>query len=140
MAAALASRPILKSAMATIDALTWSALSARDIDAAVGLNAEAGWNQNAADWQFMLEQGEGMAVRRDDLVATSMLLPRGGRFAWIAMILVTARWRRRGLASELMRRCLERAAALKLIAGLDATDAGRQIYLLPILYLRSTIT
>jgi GNAT superfamily N-acetyltransferase len=115
--------------MATIDALTWSALSATDIDAAVGLNTEAGWNQNAADWRFMLEQGEGMGVRRGDLVATSMLLPRGDRFAWIAMILVTARWRRQGLASELMRRCLERAATLKLIAGLDATDAGRQIYL-----------
>ncbi len=115
--------------MATIDELTWSGLGAADIDAAVGLNAEAGWNQNAADWQFMLERGEGMAVRGEALVATSMLLPQGGRFAWIAMILVTAAWQRQGLASELMRRCLARAVALNLIAGLDATTAGRRVYL-----------
>lgn len=115
--------------MATIEDLNWHALTARDVAGAVALNAEAGWNQTAADWHFMLEMGEGTGVSDEALVATSMLLPFGGRFAWIAMILVTADWQRRGLASALMRRCIERAQALGLVAGLDATEAGRQVYL-----------
>jgi GNAT superfamily N-acetyltransferase len=115
--------------MASIDTLAWAGLGAVDLNGAVALNAEAGWNQTAADWRFMLDQGEGMGVRQDGLIATSMLLPQGERFAWIAMILVTARWQRRGLASELMRRCIDRAGELGLIAGLDATEAGRQLYL-----------
>jgi ribosomal protein S18 acetylase RimI-like enzyme len=115
--------------MAIIDTLTWSGLTAADLDGAVALNAEAGWNQTAADWLFMLQQGEGMGVRHDGLIATSMLLPQGNRFAWIAMILVTVRWQRRGLASELMRLCITHADELGLVAGLDATEAGRQVYL-----------
>ena len=115
--------------MAIIDTLTWSGLTAADLDGAVALNAEAGWNQTAADWLFMLQQGEGMGVRQDGLIATSMLLPQGNRFAWIAMILVTVRWQRRGLASELMRLCITHADELGLVAGLDATEAGRQVYL-----------
>lgn len=118
--------------MVTIKNLSWSRLTAADIPGAVALNAEAGWNQNAADWQFMLDQGEGIGVRgvRDgELIATAMLLPQDGRFAWIAMILVTATWQRRGLASELMRRCIARSEDLALIPGLDATEAGRQVYL-----------
>ena len=115
--------------MAIIDTLTRSGLTGADLDGAVALNAEAGWNQTAADWLFMLQQGEGMGVRQDGLIATSMLLPQGNRFAWIAMILVTARWQRRGLASELMRLCITHADELGLVAGLDATEAGRQVYL-----------
>ena len=116
--------------MAIIDDLIWRGLSPTDVDGAVALNAEAGWNQNGADWRIMLEQGEGTGVLDDGaLVASSMLLPQDGRFGWIAMILVTAPWQRKGLASKLMRRCIDRAEALGLVAGLDATEAGRQVYL-----------
>ncbi len=115
--------------MATIDNLTWGKLARSEIAQAVALNAEAGWNQSAADWQFMLERGEGTGVSGPDLMATSMLLPYGDRFAWIAMILVTAKWQRQGLASALMRRCIARAEALNLVPGLDATEAGRKVYL-----------
>jgi hypothetical protein len=58
-----------------------------------------------------------------------MLMPQGDRFAWIAMILVTSAWQRRGLAGGLMRRCMDRAQEMGLVAGLDATEGGRQIYL-----------
>ncbi len=115
--------------MATIEDLTWRGLTDADIDRAVALNVEAGWNQTASDWRFMLSQGEGTGVVDKELIATSMLLPQGGPFAWIAMILVTGKWQRRGLASELMRRCISRSEDLGLTAGLDATEAGRQVYL-----------
>jgi GNAT superfamily N-acetyltransferase len=115
--------------MATIDNLIWGRLARSEIAQAVALNAEAGWNQTAADWQFMLERGGGTGVSGQALVATSMLLPYGDRFAWIAMILVTANWQRQGLASALMRRCIARAETLNLVPGLDATEAGRKVYL-----------
>ena len=110
-------------------ALEWRRLTAADVDRAVALNVEAGWNQTAADWRFMLDQGEGTGIWDNNLVATSMLLPQQEGFAWIAMILVTAQRQRQGLASELMRRCLDRAQQLNLIPGLDATEAGRKVYL-----------
>ena len=117
--------------MAPIDGAVIRRLGPRDVDGAVALNAEAGWNQVAADWRFMLEAGSGLAVESPDgrLVASGMVLPHAERFAWIAMILVTADWRRRGLATALMARAIEICRARGWIAGLDATEAGRPVYL-----------
>jgi GNAT superfamily N-acetyltransferase len=117
--------------MANTDGLTFRPLVEGDIDAAVELDAEAGWNQIADDWRFMLSNGHGTGVTAPDgrLVATSMVLPYGDRFAWIAMILVTADWRRRGIANMLMERAIGVCNEHGWIAGLDATEAGRPVYL-----------
>jgi GNAT superfamily N-acetyltransferase len=113
------------------DGLQLRRLSPADVDAAVALNAEAGWNQIDADWQYMLSAGRGMGIEDADgaLVATSIVLPYQQRFAWIAMILVTASWQRKGLATMLMTRAIADCRAGGWIAGLDATEAGRQVYL-----------
>ena len=52
------------------------------------------------------------------------------RLAWISMVLVTRARRRGGLGTGLLRRCIEetRASAAG-VAGLDATEQGRPIYL-----------
>lgn len=117
--------------MGNTDELSVRPLGPADIDAAFALNTEAGWNQVTADWRFMIEAGEGVAVTDPDgtLIATGMVLPYGDRFAWIAMILVTARWQRRGVATLIMRHCLETCDRLKLVPGLDATEQGRPVYL-----------
>ena len=44
------------------------------------------------------------------------------------MVLVDEEWRRQGLASQLMRACLDRAEYLGLAPMLDATEAGRPVY------------
>lgn len=112
------------------DGLRLRTLGEADVGLAVLLNAEAGWNQNEADWRFMLGAGRGMGIEDDDglLIATSMLLPFES-FAWIAMILVTGQWQRRGLATVLMRHAIADCEANGWIAGLDATEQGRGIYL-----------
>jgi len=117
--------------MVAIDDLVVRPLRPDDIAAACALNAEAGWNQVAADWRYMLDAGDGLAVEAPDgaLIATGMVLPYGGRFGWIAMILVTGAWQRRGIASEIMRRCIVRCREAGLVAGLDATEQGRPVYL-----------
>jgi GNAT superfamily N-acetyltransferase len=103
-----------------------------DIAAAVRLSAEAGWNQVAADWHIFLDLGEayGLAMRGDGrLIATAATLPHGERFAWISMVLVAVDCRRRGLARWLLRYCVNRLLDRQLVPVLDATPAGRAVYL-----------
>jgi GNAT superfamily N-acetyltransferase len=113
------------------DALVERSLTTEDAEIAVRLSAEPEWNQIAADWKLMIDQGLaiGMEVEGGRLVASGLSLPYGGRFAWIAMILVTAAYRRRGIATHVMRRCIEMLQARNLIPALDATPEGRQVYL-----------
>jgi GNAT superfamily N-acetyltransferase len=105
-------------------------LRASELDAAGELVREAGWNQVAADWRIFMELGTVYAVRSRDarLVATAATLPFGDRFAWISMVLVTTEFRRRGLATRLLRRCIDDLLARNLTPALDATPAGRSVY------------
>ncbi len=70
------------------------------------------------------------AVRNSDarVIATAATLPHDGKFAWISMVLVSADYRRQGLASRLMRRCIDDLTTSGLIPVLDATPDGRAVY------------
>ncbi len=101
-----------------------------DVSAALALSQEAGWNQIAADWRIFLELGHVIGLTREDgrLVATAATLPHGHEFGWISMVLVTASERRQGLARWLLRRCVDDLITQKLVPVLDATPAGRAVY------------
>jgi GNAT superfamily N-acetyltransferase len=100
-----------------------------DLADCLALSAEAHWNQIAEDWRLILELGEVLGLVRDGrLVATAGFMPYGGRFAWISMVLVTASERRQGHATRLLRWAMARAEGRGLIAGLDATPEGREVY------------
>jgi GNAT superfamily N-acetyltransferase len=96
----------------------------------MALSSEAGWNQTVFDWRFMLAAGEarGQLTAAGALVASALILPYEDRIAWIAMVLTTESHRRRGLATANLRWAIERCAARGLVAGLDATPAGREVY------------
>jgi GNAT superfamily N-acetyltransferase len=102
-----------------------------DLDAAMALSQEAGWNQIAADWRIFLELGRVIGLTRGDgrLVATAAMLPYGREFAWISMVLVTASEQRQGLARWLLRKCIDELLARNLVPLLDATPAGRAVYI-----------
>jgi GNAT superfamily N-acetyltransferase len=108
-----------------------SPLREQELAGAQALSAEAGWNQVEADWRIFLDLGTVYAVRNSDgrVVATAATLPYGGRFAWISMVLVTAAYRRQGLATRLLDRCVADLTARGLVPVLDATPAGRMVYL-----------
>ena len=91
------------------------------------LSSETHWNQNEADWRFFLNQGTVFGVRDGDgrLIATAALLPYTSGNAWISMVLVTANWRRRGLATKLIDACLGLATKQGLTPWLDATPGPR---------------
>lgn len=109
-------------------------LAAADVDQALDLSASAHWNQNRADWLTMLALGQGFGIRAADehgqsrLTATVIVLPYGGAFAWVSMVLVLPAFQRRGYASMLLRHALQWLRSRGLFAVLDATPAGHAVY------------
>jgi GNAT superfamily N-acetyltransferase len=104
-------------------------LRAEEIGDANALVTEAGWNQSEADWRIFLELGTVYAIRNQGrVIATAATLPYGGKFGWISMVLIAGEYRRRGLATKLMERCIEGLTASGLVPILDATPAGRAVY------------
>ncbi|MFI0843812.1 GNAT family N-acetyltransferase [Mesorhizobium sp. IMUNJ 23232] len=115
--------------MAAIEEATDVVLGRADIADALLLSDEARWNQTAADWAVFIDHGEVFGVHAGGrLVATAAILPYGGGFGWVSMVLVTAAWRRRGLASRLMGRCIAGLRARGCAALLDATQEGALVY------------
>ena len=105
-------------------------LGEADTASGVLLSSEAQWNQNEADWRFFLTKGIVYGVRDRDgrVIASAALLPYSDGDAWISMVLVTANWRRRGLATRLVDACIGAATRLGVTAWLDATPAGAAVY------------
>jgi GNAT superfamily N-acetyltransferase len=100
-----------------------------DLDDALALTKEAGWNQDAADWRLMLRLGQGFAVRADGrVVGTALALPYPPVFGWVSMVLVHAPYRRLGLATRLVERAMAALTDAGLVPVLDATPAGAGVY------------
>lgn len=111
------------------DGLALRALSLDDAPRGAALNAEIGWNQTEDDWRYMLANGAGYGRTNPDgkLIASALSLCYG-EFAWVCMVLVSPDYRRRGLASDLMRRVTDDLLARNIVPGLDATPDGREVY------------
>jgi len=107
------------------------ALAPEHAESLVALSVEAGWNQVAADWRFMLRRGTGigMADESGAWIATALAVPLAPRLSWLSMVLTTKAWRGRGIGTHLLRRSIETVRARGATAGLDATELGRPVYL-----------
>jgi GNAT superfamily N-acetyltransferase len=115
--------------MADTDHIALVELGIDDASAGLLLSTEAHWNQNEADWRFFLSKGTVFGVRDGpQLVATAALLPYASGNAWISMVLVTASWRRCGVATRLVDACLDAATKLGFTTWLDATPDGATVY------------
>jgi GNAT superfamily N-acetyltransferase len=116
--------------MAVSDDLAIAELGLADIDGGMVLSTEAGWNQTADDWRHFIESGRTIGVRDGDgrLVASAAALPYDGPFGFVGMVLVTENWRRRGIATRLVDRCVETLEQRGLVPVLDATAAGEEVY------------
>lgn len=116
--------------MAISEDMQITRLAAADIDAALRLSDEAGWNQTGDDWRLFIEEGVTLGVFDDDgeLVASAAAMPYEGRIGYVAMVLVTRSWRRRGLATRLVDACIAELERSGLVPTLDATPAGQAVY------------
>jgi GNAT superfamily N-acetyltransferase len=115
--------------MASSDGLVRRSLAIADIDGGHALSVDSGWNQVPADWHLMLGHGEGIAVSAPDGTLAATALTHGfGTVGWISMVLVARAYRRRGIATDLIARCVSILQAKGMTPGLDATEAGRMVY------------
>lgn len=108
-----------------------------DLAGGLRLSRASGWNQTLEDWRLLLASGPGLfrvGVEAGRVVASGGAVRYGDALAWICMILVEPESRGRGLGTrvfeEVLDRCRaeQRAGRLRAV-GLDATPAGRGIYL-----------
>jgi GNAT superfamily N-acetyltransferase len=105
------------------------ALGGDDLEGALALSEEAGWNQVAADWLLMLRVGTGFAVRDGGrVIATAVTLPYPPAFGWVSMVLVHSPYRRLGIATRLVERATAALTGAGLMPVLDATPAGAEVY------------
>ena len=109
---------------------TEHALEDRHLAGCLTLARSANWNQNEADWRVMLAIGRGWGITLADgtLAASTVVLPYGGNFAWISMVLVLPEHRRKGYATQLLKKALQENSRLGLTSILDATPAGHEVY------------
>ena len=105
-------------------------LEERHLAGCLKLSRSANWNQNEADWRLMLRLGRGWGVTLADgtLAASVIVLPYGGKFAWVSMVLVLPEQRRRGFATQLLKKALAENSASGLASILDATPEGHAVY------------
>lgn len=116
--------------MAASEVSAFDGLAMADIDAAMVLSTEAGWNQTADDWRHFIAHGRSICVRKPEggLAASASALPYDGPFGFVSMVLVTADWRRRGIATRLVDRCVDELEATRRTPVLDATEEGAKVY------------
>lgn len=102
-----------------------------DVDLVIQLKEQAGWNQTVADllrFRRLSPEGSFIATWEAQSVGCVMVFEFGS-VAWIAMMLVDAAYRGRGIGRALMGRALEHADARGIpTVRLDATPLGRPLY------------
>src|SRR6185437_9277773 len=80
-------------------------------------------------WAVFFRHGTVLGFSTGDrLVATAATLPYGASFGWISMVLVTAEFRRHGLATRLVAACTSLLRDAGRAALLDAAPAATTIY------------
>lgn len=102
-----------------------------DVDEGLRLCRASRWNQIGRDWvQFLdLDPGGAMVACRGDRVVGSVATVRyRPDLAWVAMVLVEPEERGRGIGRALLQQGLALVADVPVV-GLDATPAGRPLYL-----------
>ncbi len=116
--------------MAGSDAPRLVTLQAGDEKEAISLSIETGWNQVEEDWRHFIVNGKTIGFRDNSgaLIATAAALPYSGPFGFIGMVIVTGVWRRKGLATNLVERCIAMLREDGRIPVLDATEQGEPVY------------
>src|SRR5262245_33657380 len=101
-----------------------------DVPAGLALSRQAGWNQTRADWLRALAlQPDGCFVADEGGVAGVCCTCVFGPVAWVALMLVDAARRRRGIGRALMEHALAFLDAQKVASvRLDATPLGQPLY------------
>lgn len=113
------------------DAIQFRVMTSADIPAGLELCRIARWNQVERDWELFLRLGPEdcrVAVKAGRVVGTVTTVSYQSIFSWIGMVLVDPAERRQGIGTKLLNEALIVLRDQPLV-GLDATPAGREVYL-----------
>lgn len=99
-----------------------------DLPACQALARDRDWPPEERKWRLLLTVGTVYGMRDDagDLIGTAAVTRQGAALAAIGMVLVAARYERRGIGRRLMTRALRDAG--EATAFLYATEYGRPLY------------
>jgi ribosomal protein S18 acetylase RimI-like enzyme len=103
---------------------------ASDLDQALGLSIEEGWNQTEKDWKLLVENTDNVCIVAEKdgrIVGTATALNHSGKTAWIGMVLVDKPSRGQGAGKMLMTYIISSLGKVDSIK-LDATPAGLPLY------------
>ena len=103
-------------------------LGPADLEDCAALSVDRGWSPEKAKWSLLLEHAEAFGIDAPDGgLAGAVVLARYGKdLASVGMMLVAARYGRRGLGRALMEHLLDAAAGATVT--LFATDLGKPLY------------
>lgn len=113
------------------DLLQFRAMTAADIPVGEALCRTARWNQLPQDWELFLKlspMGCRVAVKHERVVGTVTTISYQDCVSWIGMVLVDPAEQRQGIGTKLLHEALNVLKDQPLV-GLDATPAGREVYL-----------
>jgi creatinine amidohydrolase/Fe(II)-dependent formamide hydrolase-like protein len=106
-------------------------MTRHDIPAGMHLKEAAGWNQERADWEMILDAAGAdhciVTAHGGRAVGTTTVLTYEDNCAWIGMVLVEPEFRRMGIATRMLREIMHRVESCERVR-LDATPAGRTVY------------
>ena len=105
-------------------------LGPADLDVCVALSIDRGWLPEKAKWSLLLAASQTFGIDAPDghgLAGAVVLTRWAADYASVGMMLVAARYQRRGLGKALMEHLLAAAGAGAMVT-LFATDMGRPLY------------
>ena len=105
-------------------------LTTADLEGAMVLSTEAGWNQAREEWRLVITYGHtvGLRTRGGRLIASVTALDYGPAFGWLAMLLVAQDHRRQGIGKYLFQQGVNHLREAGRVPALDATPAGQELY------------
>lgn len=101
-----------------------------DLNGAMRLSTEQGWNQTETDWRFMIEHPENsclLAEYHGKIIGTTTAINYSNEVVWISMVLVDKEFRGQGISKLLLNDILGKLPDCKSIK-LDATPEGQHVY------------
>jgi len=103
-------------------------LDATDLPECVELGVTRGWARGARQWDMLFRMSEAYALHDGDgrIAACAVLTKQGDLLASVSMVLVAARFERRGLGQRVMRHVIEQAGDRVVL--LHSSKLGRPLY------------
>jgi ribosomal protein S18 acetylase RimI-like enzyme len=101
-----------------------------DLNQAISLSNNEGWNQTEKDWKLLIENPLNtclVAEHNNTVIGTATALNHSNKVAWIGMVLVDKRFRGQGVGKMLLRTIIDVLKNIDSIK-LDATPAGLPLY------------